>query len=42
MNGTLSFYECRLSSGTLRGGGDTQIVPAVIKLIELLAIGGIC
>ena len=33
MNGTWSFYECRLSGGTLRGGGDTQILTAVIKFV---------
>ena len=32
MNGTLSFYECRLSGGTLRGGGDTQTLPVVIMI----------
>ena len=32
MNGTLSFYECRLS------GGDTQFLPAVIEFFLLSAL----
>ena len=32
MNGTLSFYECRLT------GLDTQILPAVINLCELFSL----
>ena len=33
MNGTLSFYECRLSGGELRDSGDTITPPVVIKFI---------
>ena len=33
MNGTLSFYECRLSGGALRGGRNTQTLPVVINFI---------
>ena len=33
-NGTLSFYECRLS------GGDTQTLCAVIKFILTISDGG--
>ena len=32
MIGTLSFYECRLSDGTLQDGAGTQTLPAVIHL----------
>ena len=34
MNGTLPFYEYRLS------GGDTQTIPAVIESFELFALRG--
>ena len=33
MNGTLSFYEYRLSGGELRDSGDTKTPPVVIKFI---------
>ena len=33
MNGTLSFYDCRL------GVGDTQILPTVIKFGPFFVIG---
>ena len=32
-DGTFLFYECRLSGGTLRGSGDTQTLPTIIKFV---------
>ena len=33
MNVTLSFHEYRLSGGDIQSGGDTQILPDVIKFV---------
>ena len=38
-NGTSSFYEYRLTCGGLRGGDDTETLPAVIKF-ELYTLTG--
>ena len=36
MNGTLSFYECRLSGwGHSKRGGDVQTLPVVMKFISI-------
>ena len=38
MNGTVSFYSVGWVVGTHRGGGDTQTLPAVIKLVWTFAL----